>query len=72
LPDSYVIRLAEAGWEQEDTAFVVGPFATADAVAVALEAAGYTRSDPLEDPLTAFWGAGIEVCRLIEELPLRR
>jgi len=72
LPDRYVIRLAEAGWEQEDTACVVGPFATASDVAVALEAAGYTRSDPLEDPLTAFWGPGIEVCRLIEELPLRR
>lgn len=72
MPDHYVMRLAEAGWEQEDTAFVVGPFATATDVAVALEAAGYTRSDPLKTRSLRFWGPGIEVCRLIEELPLRR
>ena len=67
-----MIRLIEPGWDEDVTAAIIGPFADSDAVADALERSGRKRSDPKEDPLTAFWKPdGVEVLPLSKEMPPR-
>jgi hypothetical protein len=64
----YVVRVF-LPWEETETVAIVGPFNGGDEIAEALEQSGRQRSDASEDPLTAFWGRGIEVLPISREMP---
>lgn len=67
----FVVRIF-LRWEENETVAVAGPFEDGEAVAKALEKAGYRRRNPDEDPLTAWWEpGGVEIIPLAGEIPQR-